>query len=159
VSPIASLVEAVVIFRHLSLTQTRRQVKKHRWQITAASLLLLRGVVGDEDNGLMTELLRGTYLDREKGQELLATANENQEPESLRTDGMGQNSSPVFVPNPMLRRRTSQLEANAASSEPITSQPRESRILNSAFGANALAHREWRIDLVTWLSVTAIALK
>jgi hypothetical protein len=38
------------------------QVEKHKWQITAASLLLLRGVVmGEEESELMTEFLREVF--------------------------------------------------------------------------------------------------
>jgi len=45
VNPIASLVEGIIIFWQLWLPSSRRQVKRNKWQITAAGLLLLRGVV------------------------------------------------------------------------------------------------------------------
>jgi hypothetical protein len=122
VSPIASLVECIIIFRQLWLAPSRKQAKRHKWQVTAASLLLLRGVERDEDDGLMTELLRGTFMDHGQGEELLATVSEataeGQEPGSNRENGPVQlsfedpalNTSTGFVPNPMIRRRTSQLE-------------------------------------------------
>jgi hypothetical protein len=168
VSPIASLVDGIIIFRQLWLAPSRKQVKRHKWQITAASLLLLRGVVGDEDGSeLMTELLKGTFLNAGQGDEeeelserVSEGVAEGQRQEetpvqlSFEAPALSTTSNIESVPNPMIRRRTSQLEANTPCTE-----ARESRILNAAFGANMLAHSEWRIDLVTWLSVAAIALK
>jgi hypothetical protein len=127
VNPIASFFEALLIFWQLCFASERKD-KTYTWQVRAASLLLLRGVEWDG-----TTARFATAADHGQAEELLPTVGEQD------------------APSQVIRRRTSQLEANL----PATN--RHAPI--SPFGANALAHREWTIDLVTWLSVSAIMLK
>ena len=67
----------------------------------------------------------------------------------------------------VLRRRTTELEANLppptrtqTQTQPAVDPKSErSRMLHEAFGSNALAHREWRIDSVTMASELLITIK
>ncbi|KAI9780257.1 MAG: hypothetical protein M1839_006817 [Geoglossum umbratile] len=63
------------------------------------------------------------------------------------------------------QHRTTGLDLGLMSSPPISTLPfadvgsRQSRLVHAAFGSNTLAHREWRIDLVTAISVLLILVK
>ncbi|KAF4631894.1 hypothetical protein G7Y89_g6239 [Cudoniella acicularis] len=98
--------------------------------------------------GSVKQILVECYLIA-KREELLQTVSETtaegQEPGRNAGEGPAQ-----------LSFEDSVLNTHQSALKPMS---RESRLLNVAFGGNALAHYEWRIDLVTWLSVAAIALK
>jgi len=76
-----------------------------------------------------------------------------------------QNGPVAVLQQEVLRRRTSELEAGPTPPHPVHSlvaanpNSEKSQLLNSAFGSNALAHRELRIDLVTTASVGLIFVK
>jgi hypothetical protein len=89
--------------------------------------------------------------------------NESYEMGPITTQNDSHNPQTVTPQQGVLRRRTSQLEsASVRRTNAITGpdpSSEKSRLLRAAFGPNALAHREMRIDIVTAVSVLVIFVK
>ena len=179
-NPIASFVEACIIFLHLIHSTWRHTFDGQHagfaglwrsWQQTASSLLLLRGAINDSSgSALMEKLMTGSFLEEDTAArpthiELNRVENLSDEPSSEE-----QVTGPSVPAHAVLRRRTTGLEAHAPhpsyippcrSNSVSTIDPRleRARLLDEAFGSNALAHREWRIDLVTFVAVFTICVK
>jgi hypothetical protein len=150
-------------------------------QATASGLLLLRSHTKDETSSDIVErLLRRSsskhegeslILDvtEEEGQQEMAQTMSSPDPIDIPSIGMasGQDDDSGTLRTSVFQRRTTGgLEANIPPATEQIMTPRlsgqvseRSRMLQTAFGSNALAHREWRIDLVTTASVFLIIIK
>jgi hypothetical protein len=170
-NPIASFVEACLITFYLVKAAWKaiwgsivrpEQKRSGLWKklaadlhSTASALLLLRGASCHEDDELMDKL-----LDQEP---MLPPSSQTEEPESYEMSSATTSASRNGINEPqtgVLRRRTTELEANLPPNSQLSSdQPARSLLLRKALGSNALAHREWRIDLVTAVSVLLVCVK
>lgn len=88
---------------------------------------------------------------------------ESYEMGAMTTQSDSQDRQTVMPQQVVLRRRTSQLESAPPRRADTINGPDpysdRSQLLRAAFGPNALAHREMRIDIVTAVSVLAIFVK
>jgi hypothetical protein len=131
-----------------------------RLQEVSGALLLLRGVMGKDDvSGLMEKLMAGSFLDKGDGDTATPDASQTQLDAQQGADrtAMQDDDRPALSRHPTLEsnrlsRRSNTLPAFDPASE-------KSRILREAFGSNALAHREFRIDLLTAFAELTIFIK
>jgi hypothetical protein len=164
-NPISSFVEACIIFWHLGAIvfrhwrESRPSVLK-KLQEVAAGLLLLRGAMGKNDDGiLMQKLMTGSFLD--KAETVGPTSEENsgvvstgQEP----TDVSQSDAHPTTVSRqPTLEANRPPTRNNTLPAYDLASE--KSKILREAFGSNALAHKELRIDIFTAFAELTVFLK
>jgi hypothetical protein len=165
-NPISSFVEACIIFWHLGVViiqswKEGRPTMRKRLQETSAGLLLLRGAIGKDDvSGLMQKLMTGSFLDKEE--EVDTPVPDTSQTSSNRQEEATATGIQSNTPQPVSRQPT--LEANRASTRTNTMpafhpDSEKSRILREAFGSNALAHKELRIDLFTAFTEITIFIK
>ncbi|KAI9866507.1 MAG: hypothetical protein M1813_001058 [Trichoglossum hirsutum] len=165
-NPISSVVEACIIYWHLgavvlqSWREGRSAILK-RLQEVSGGLLLLRGAIGKDDvGGLMQKLMVGSFLDKEEGVDAAMSHNSHtvsDGQEGVILTEMQSDTRPTVSRQPTLEanrppRRSNTLPAYDPASE-------KSQILREAFGSNALAHKELRIDLFTAFTELTIFIK
>lgn len=141
-----------------------------RLQETAGALLLVRGVMGREGReGSMARLMTGSFLDRDDahaaavGHELdevpAGPSAEASASDVANGESLGQAGEPSF---PLPHQRTLESQRAQQRSHTLSAfDPRseKSQILRAAFGSNALAHKELRVDIFTTVAVFLAFLK
>ena len=165
-NPIASLVEAAIIFWHLGAAvfgswRTGRAAILRQLQQTASGILLLRGAMAKDDvDGLLSKL--NTENHPARSDERVPPIGSAQLREASASTTAAQPSEADINPQPVSRQPT--LEANRPIPRTNTLSAfgrvsEQSHILREAFGSNALAHRELRIDLFTALTELFVFIK
>jgi hypothetical protein len=176
-NPIAAFVEGLLIAFYLlqtivkcirtALQQRGQRFRPRLWanisdelHATACALLLLRGECYLE-NSLIEGLMTDDFLEQEESR--LPENATGGEPAAHEMTALPTSTALDGTVEPqvgVLRRRTTELEANIPVNAPgRTSEPSQAQRLQEAYDANAMAHREWRIDLVTIISVLIVLVK
>ncbi|KAE9369354.1 hypothetical protein N431DRAFT_427518 [Stipitochalara longipes BDJ] len=164
-NPISSFTEACIIFFYLgrNIFHTWRRGRgeiMQGLQLIAGALLLLRAANADEDaEGLLDELLTGNLLDSaqdEHGEISGAPESTSREADIGDTSivSMSTGATPSTISwQPSLESGNVSQANNHASTSKI------GHILHAAFGNNALARRDFRIDLFTAFTEVCVIIK
>jgi hypothetical protein len=166
-NPIASLTEALIILWHLTaaLIRTARDggfAIRKELQETASGLLLLRSAMGnDQVGGLFQKLMAGSFLDKDEVRSEPSNDSDIEDESTASATTTSHQAGTDGHPAPVLRQPTleAQRQPQRSNKSSFDPQSEKSRILREAFGSNALAHRELRIDIITGLTEMLVMIK
>ncbi|KAN0101669.1 hypothetical protein V8E51_012179 [Hyaloscypha variabilis] len=163
-NPISSFTEACIIYfylgRNVFRTWRRGNGKvMEELQLVAGGLLLLRASNADEDaEGLLDELLTGSLLEPVQDERVESGAPESTSSEVDIGDASIVSISTGATPS-TVSWQPSLESGNASQANNRTSTSKVAHILHAAFGNNALARRDFRIDLVTAFTELCVIVK